>query len=642
MVTRAPFPHRRQSRIPCVGRFAGAPTDQEGHRASRRPRLQRSWLQRSWLQRTWARFVLCGALVVLGSGAAIAHGPTGRAGAALPGSTASLTLAASGAPAFDGDAPDPDVVTSGTTYYAFTTGTSLGNHIQVLVDTSGSTSSGWHSTTGRSDGSSALPVVPSWEQVDTQTSPGVFYWDGHWIMYYDAAQKGHAGDTGYDCLSVATAATLTPTRAVFTDDSTGPLVCDAALGGAIDPSPYVDTKTGIAYLMWKSNDGGSSQGATIWSQQLSADGMRLVGAPVALLDQDSGRYPWEATVENPQLIDQGGAYLLLFSAGLWDSDSYSEAYVRCTSPLGPCSAGTTTQLLTSSGTASGPGGGSLVRDRSGQWILAYAAWRPGCTHYACGGARRLFIGTATLITDSVRSIAATPSGHGYWLVDADGVVTAHGDALLYGSLAGTPLARPVDHIVATPDGKGYWLVAADGGVFAFGDAGYFGSMGGRRLNAPVVGMAATSDGGGYWLVAADGGVFAFGDAAFQGSMGGLALDAPVVGIARDPAAGGYWEVARDGGVFAFAAAFLGSVAAIPHVAATTSIDPSPSGAGYRLIGADGGVFAFGDATFRGSMGGTSLAAPVVGITADATSGGYWEVATDGGVFAFGVPYYGSG
>jgi hypothetical protein len=580
--------------------------------------------------------------VALGVGAELAMDSANPGGAALLSSTSSLTVAAPGAPTFDGDAPDPDVVTSGSTYYAFTTGTALVNHIQVLVDTSGSSTSGWHSITAENYGSSALPVVPSWEQVNTQTSPGVFYWSGHWIMYYDAAQRGHAGDTGYDCLSVASATTLTPTHAVFTDTSTGPLVCDAALGGAIDPSPFIDTKTGIAYLVWKSNDGGTSQGAKIWSQQLSADGMSLVGAPTELLDQDSLRYPWEATVENPQLIEQGGVYLLLFSAGLWDSASYSEAYVLCTSPTSPCTAGSTTQILTSSGSASGPGGGSLFREKSGQWMLAYAAWRPGCTNYACGGARRLFVGSVTLNTDSVRSIAATSSGHGYWLVAADGEVTAHGDAVSYGSMAGKPLASHINHIVATPDGKGYWLVAGDGGVFAFGDAGYFGSMGGHQLNEPVVAMTSTRDGGGYWLVAADGGVFAFGDAVFHGSMGGLAINAPVIGITRNSATGGYWEVALDGGVFAFNAPFLGSVASIPHVAATTGIDSSPSGAGYRLVGADGGVFAFGDALFRGSMGGTSLNAPVVGITTDATTGGYWEVATDGGVFAFGVGYYGSG
>ncbi len=45
-------------------------------------------------------------------------------------------------------------------------------------------------------------------------------------------------------------------------------------------------------------------------------------------------------------------------------------------------------------------------------------------------------------------------------------------------------------MAATPDGHGYWLVAADGGVFAFGDAAFAGSAGGLHLNAPIVGMAA--------------------------------------------------------------------------------------------------------------------------------------------------------
>ena len=86
-------------------------------------------------------------------------------------------------------------------------------------------------------GSTALPTVPAWEAVNTQTSPGVFSFDNHWVMFYDAAQAGHASDTGYDCLSVATAAAISPTDAAFTDDSTGPLLCQSALGGAIDPSP---------------------------------------------------------------------------------------------------------------------------------------------------------------------------------------------------------------------------------------------------------------------------------------------------------------------------------------------------------------------------------------------------------------------
>jgi hypothetical protein len=43
-------------------------------------------------------------------------------------------------------------------------------------------------------------------------------------------------------------------------------------------------------------------------------------------------------------------------------------------------------------------------------------------------------------------------------------------------------------MAATPSGHGYWLVASDGGIFTFGDATFHGSTGNVHLNAPVVAM----------------------------------------------------------------------------------------------------------------------------------------------------------
>jgi hypothetical protein len=102
-----------------------------------------------------------------------------------PQRSAAVTVSPSTTPAFAGDAGDPDVVYSAGTYFAFTTGTPMGNHIQALV--SGSPSSGYHSYTGTAYGSTALADPPGWETTNTQTSPGVFDWGGHWLMYYDAA-----------------------------------------------------------------------------------------------------------------------------------------------------------------------------------------------------------------------------------------------------------------------------------------------------------------------------------------------------------------------------------------------------------------------------------------------------------------------
>ena len=228
---------------------------------------------KSRLRALFAVLLICsvaGIAVVLGS-------PESGAMAKAGGSVSSSTSAGSQSPAFNGDAPDPDIVLSDGTYYAFTTGTVMGNYLQALVDTSGSPTSGWRSYTGGPFGSSALPVPPAWETLNTQTSPGVFNYGGHWVMFYDAAKEPFQEAQGHSCLSVATAPTLTPSHPVFTDTSAGPLFCMA--GGVLDPSPFVDPHTGTAYLVWKSNDGGSTEPSQVWSVRLSSNGTSFDGAP---------------------------------------------------------------------------------------------------------------------------------------------------------------------------------------------------------------------------------------------------------------------------------------------------------------------------------------------------------------------------
>lgn len=249
-------------------------------------------------------------------------------------------------------------------------------------------------------------------------------------------------------------------------------------------------------------------------------------------------------------------------------------------------------------------------------------------------------GTSSL-SSPVVGMAAAASGSGYWLADATGDVSAHGDVVNYGSAADMRLAAPIVHIVATPDGQGYWLVGADGGVFSFGDAQFFGSMGGVTLNAPIISMAATHDGQGYWLVAADGGVFSFGDATFHGSMGGQSLSAPVVGMSLDPTTGGYWEVNSDGMVSGFDAPSFGSLATARLSGPVVGIAETTDGSGYWLVASDGGVFAFGDANFCGSAAASPLNAPVVELGPDQSTGGYWTVGADGGVFSYCAPFLGA-
>ena len=575
------------------------------------------------------------AVVVLGG---TAFGFTSVGAASSP----RIAVGLPASPSFAANAGDPDVVLSNGTYYAFTTGTALGNHIQVLINTTGNPTAEYGSYTGQPFGSTALPNVPAWQQVDTQTSPGVASIGGQWVMWYDASLAGHPGDSGFTCLAVATAPTLTASSPVFTDNSSGSPWCPA--GGVLDPSPFIDPISHVPYLVWKSNDGSSGAASQVWGVQLSADGTGFVGSPVVLLTVTLA----EQTTDNPQVVASGGGYALLFSGGNFEDSTYNEQLAPCTSPLGPCT-NPPGPFLTSYGGAYGPGGGSIFQDGAGHQWLAFAAWNNPCSN--CTGnmvrnQRQLYIASTDLAPAGpvviYTGIASTPSGDGYWLVDSSGAVHPHGGAQSYGSMDGIPLNAPINHLVPTPDGKGYWMVAADGGIFSFGDARFLGSMGGQHLNAPVVDLAPTSDGGGYWLVASDGGIFAFGNAKFLGSMGGQHLNRPVVGMANDPKGLGYWMVATDGGIFAFGAAgFFGSTGAISLNLPVNGMSSTPSGTGYWMVASDGGIFAFGDARFQGSMGGTTLVAPVTGMATDPASGGYWLVGADGGVFSFGAPFYGS-
>src|SRR5450759_1004552 len=230
------------------------------------------------------------------------------------------------------------------------------------------------------------------------------------------------------------------------------------------------------------------------------------------------------------------------------------------------------------------------------------------------------------------SMAPTPDGGGYWILNAySGVIYTYGDAVSYGQPADTPtymggadMWPDAIGIVASPDGKGYWVLELGlsglGSIQNFGDAANYGdeitiAHATGHVGEPV-GMAATADGKGYWIVDTDGGVFAFGDAAFYGSMGGRTLAAPVVSMAATPDGNGYWLVGSDGGVFAFGDAAYGrsmadSVLAKPVV----GIAANPSGPGYWLAAGDGGVFALGGAPFLGSMGGLPLARSVFAISA---------------------------
>ena len=186
----------------------------------------------------------------------------------------------------------------------------------------------------------------------------------------------------------------------FIDRSSGPLICQANLGGSIDPAPYV-SRGGYPYLTWKSN-GGSHQPATIWAQPLAATGTALApdSYAVALLRPTQA---WEGSVvEGPFMTVLDGTYYLFYSANDWDTGNYAEGVAVCSGPLGPCSKPIAQPIYASQSNLAGPGGASVFLDGSGNPWLAFHAWLPGAVGYP--NARLLFLRRLNIV-DGIPEVA---------------------------------------------------------------------------------------------------------------------------------------------------------------------------------------------------------------------------------------------
>jgi hypothetical protein len=235
------------------------------------------------------------------------------------------------------------------------------------------------------------------------------------------------------------------------------------------------------------------------------------------------------------------------------------------------------------------------------------------------------------------AMAATTTGAGYWTVQADGQVTAFGDAKTYGSISGpADQGATIVGIARTYDNGGYWLAASNGKVFPFGDAKTYGSLTSQASWGPVVGIAATPTGHGYWLLNEDGRVHGFGNARVEGQP--PAGQAPYTAIAARPG-GGYIVVAAfDAATYLFPGNVLqGGGAGTALSGAIVGATSTPSGNGAWDGGVDGGVVTIGDAVFHGSASGTSVVAKasLSAIAATPDGQGYWVLTTDGTVTGFG-------
>jgi hypothetical protein len=225
----------------------------------------------------------------------------------------------------------------------------------------------------------ALPALPRWAKDGGSWAPAVLARDTGFTLYYTTTDNA----SGKQCISVATSDAA---EGPYVDISAGPLVCPVELGGAIDPSPFVDAD-GNAFLYWK-NDGNCCGVPTrIWVQPLAADGRSLTGQPTALLGADQA---WEGgVVEAPAMASLDGALFLFYSANAWNTAAYAIGYATCASPTGPCTKVLDHPWLGSSDRAAGPGGEQVFTDGTGDVRMVFHAWDADHVGYAKGGYRQV-------------------------------------------------------------------------------------------------------------------------------------------------------------------------------------------------------------------------------------------------------------
>lgn len=282
---------------------------------------------------------------------------------------------------YDQNFPDPSVFYENGTYYAYATGTG-GSYLPVMTSTDQMT---WIAREAydpccnllqRYPGfNDALPDVASWGVRDSGTqhmtswvtAPGVAKFGSNYNAYYGLWYQRP------DRFCISVAVSTSGPKGPFWDRTTRPLVCQAGdAPGSIDPSPFIDPRTGRKYLYWAGEDTNGLPPTRLWVQELSADGLSLQGPVNSLATTTQG---WEGPmIENPSMTYYAGRYLLFYSANQWWTDRYATGYAVCSGPLGPCSKPRTTPLLRSNGIWQGPGGASAFLDARGNLKLAYQRW----------------------------------------------------------------------------------------------------------------------------------------------------------------------------------------------------------------------------------------------------------------------------
>jgi beta-xylosidase len=324
--------------------------------------------------------------------AACAQGDGGISGSAGIGSagaldssagTSSAPVAGEGEfvnPVIDVDFPDPHVVRFGDTYYAYATGFRYSTSPD-LID--------WAHPR-------ILELRSLWTSRDLW-APEVAETSAGYVLYYTGRSSlpTPTGDLPAQCVGRAVAETP---EGPFVDELAEPWLCQPDEGGTIDASPFSDAD-GTRWLLYKNDGNCCNRPVRIWIQQLSEDGLSLVGEPIDTRIEADNR--WEgAVIEAPTLWLDGGTYYLFYSANAYYDASYAVGYATADTVTGPYGEAEENPILHAtfddlrddpSLVAAGPGHQSIVADADGELWMAYHAWTKTAIGYERGGDRTMWL-----------------------------------------------------------------------------------------------------------------------------------------------------------------------------------------------------------------------------------------------------------
>jgi len=270
-------------------------------------------------------------------------------------------------PVYRLDFPDPHVILVDDTYYAYAT--TNGSSVNIRAMRSPDLVN-WEEL------GDALPALPKWSALNSgyTWAPGVMQIEDQFVMYYVARDK----EIDRQCIGVATSA---EPGGPFTDPNEEAMICQGDLGGSIDAYPFRDDDAKL-YLLWKNDGNCCNLEVALWVQELSSDGLALVGEPVKLIVRDQ---PWERPlIENPAMVKHNEKYYLFYSGNWWESHEYAVGYAVCETIKGPCEKPLNELWFKFKAPVMGPGGEAFFTDPKGNLWMAYHAWTGANVGYPAG------------------------------------------------------------------------------------------------------------------------------------------------------------------------------------------------------------------------------------------------------------------